>query len=331
MDRPALVAHARDTIARGSKSFAAASRLFDPQTRERVWLLYAWCRACDDLADDQELGGKLGDQAGAADRLATIRTLTARALAGEPTGNPAFDALGVVARETGLTTRMAEDVIEGFALDTADWLPRSEADLLRYCYHVAGAVGVMMAVVMGVAPDDDDTLDRACDLGLGFQLANIARDLCEDYSAGRCYLPAEWLAEADIPPGEHMKPHYRAALVPLVARMTGMARGYDAAARIGAARLAFRQRWAVLSAAGIYGAIGRKVEAAGAHAWDHRVSTSKAAKLGFVARALWQALRPAPRNVPIPQWPRREIAAYAARNVAQHMPPLDMAFGEIPS
>lgn len=318
MNRGELVAHARETIAKGSKSFAAASRLFDRQTRERVWLLYAWCRACDDLADDQAFGGALGHQAGAAEHLATIRTLTAAALAGEITGNPSFDALGVVARETGITARMAEDVIEGFALDTADWLPRSEADLLRYCYHVAGAVGLMMAMVMGVAPDDDDTLDRACDLGLAFQLANIARDLCEDYSAGRCYLPAEWLAEADIPPGEHMKPHYRQALLPLVRRMTDMAGEYEAASRIGAARLAFRQRWAVLSAAGIYGAIGRKVAAGGAHAWGHRVTTSKAAKLGFVARGLAQAMLPAPRNVGIPIWSRREVAAYAARNTAQH-------------
>lgn len=317
MDRAQLVAHARDTIARGSKSFAAASRLFDSVTRERVWLLYAWCRACDDLADDQDLGGALGTQAGAVDRLAAIRALTAAAFAGEPTGDPAFDALGVVARETGLTPRMAEDVIAGFALDTADWLPRSEPDLLRYCYHVAGAVGVMMAVVMGVDPRDDDTLDRACDLGLAFQLANIARDVCEDYAAGRCYLPAEWLAETDIPPGEHMKPHYRAALVPLVARLTGMARRYEAAARIGAARLGFRQRWAVLSAAGIYGAIGRKVEASGAHAWDHRVTTSKAAKLGFVARGLTQALLPPPRKVAIPRWSRRDIAGYAAERAAQ--------------
>lgn len=317
VNRSELVAHARDTIARGSKSFAAASKLFDNETRERVWLLYAWCRACDDLADDQELGGKLGDRAGATDRLATIRALTAKALAGAPTGEPAFDALGVVARETGLTPAMAEDVIQGFALDTADWLPRSELDLLRYCYHVAGAVGVMMAVVMGVAPDDEDTLDRACDLGLAFQLANIARDLCEDYAAGRCYLPAEWLAEADIPPGEHMKPHYRAALLPLVRRMTDMAGVYEQAARIGAARLGLRQRWAVLSAAGIYGAIGRQVASAGARAWDRRIGTSKRQKLGFVARALVQAVLPAPRNVAVPALSRREIARYAAGHAAQ--------------
>lgn len=322
MRREDLVAHARETIARGSKSFAAASRLFDHETRERVWLLYAWCRACDDLADDQELGGALGAQAGAAERLATIRKLTSLALAGEATGDPAFDALGVVARETGLTARMADDVVAGFALDAADWLPRTEGDLLRYCYHVAGAVGVMMAVVMGVDPRDDDTLDRACDLGLAFQLANVARDLCEDYAAGRCYLPAEWLAEADIPPGEHMKPHYRAALLPLVRRMTDMAATYEHAARIGAARLGFRQRWAVLSAAGIYGAIGRKVAAAGVQAWDHRIGTSNAEKLGFVARALVQAMRPAPRCVVIPERSRREIAAsFAAQHSANLLPP----------
>ncbi|MGN6355962.1 MAG: phytoene/squalene synthase family protein [Novosphingobium sp.] len=309
MNRHDLVAHARETIAKGSKSFAAASRLFDRPTRERVWLLYAWCRACDDLADDQELGGALGDQAGTAGRLARIRALTAKALAGAPTGDPSFDALGVVARETGLTAGMAEDVIAGFALDAADWLPRSEADLLRYCYHVAGAVGVMMAVVMGVDPHDEDTLDRACDLGLAFQLANIARDLCEDYAADRCYLPADWLAEADIPPGEHMKPHYRQVLLPLVRRLTDMAKAYEEASRIGAARLAFRQRWAVLSAAGIYGAIGRKVAAAGARAWDHRAGTSKAEKLAFVLRALGQAMLPAARGVTIPQHSRRQIAA----------------------
>ena len=55
---------------------------------------------------------------------------------------------------------MAADVIEGFALDLAGWRPRSEMDLWRYCYHVAGAVGVMMARVMGVDPDDEELLDR---------------------------------------------------------------------------------------------------------------------------------------------------------------------------
>ena len=60
LNRVALVAHARESIARGSRSFALASRLFDRTTRERVWLLYGWCRACDDLADGQDHGGAMG-------------------------------------------------------------------------------------------------------------------------------------------------------------------------------------------------------------------------------------------------------------------------------
>lgn len=313
--RPALVAAARDTIARGSKSFAAASRLFDRETRERVWMLYAWCRRCDDLADDQDLGGELGSEAGSAARLATIREQTARAFAGEPTGDPAFDALGVVARETGLTPRMADDVIAGFALDSEDWRPRSEKDLMRYCWHVAGAVGVMMAVVMGVSPQDEDTLDRACDLGLAFQLANIARDIEEDDAAGRCYLPVDWLVEADVPPGQHMKPPYRAALTAMVARLCRISLAHECSARIGAARLRTRQRWAILAAAGIYGEIAREVERRGDRAWDHRTVVPALHKLGWIFRSGWQVLRPVPaecaRGAQDRMWTRRDLAALA--------------------
>lgn len=310
--RRELVRAARASIRRGSRSFAVASRLFDRKTRERVWLLYAWCRACDDIVDDQDHG-----RASAARpvlppeaRQATIRTLTELAMVGEETGNPSFDALGELMREVPLRRAMVEDVLAGFALDGTDWLPRTQADLLRYCYHVAGAVGVMMAVVMGVPADDEETLDRACDLGIAFQLANIVRDVWEDDAAGRCYLPAEWLAEADIPPGEVTKPHYREALVPLIARTCALAHTYEASGKAGIARLAFRQRWAVLAATGIYGAIACEVEALGAHAWDHRVHTSATRKLRLVIGAYGEAGReamPAPR----PALSRRELAALA--------------------
>jgi 15-cis-phytoene synthase len=294
IERAALVAYARESIARGSKSFAFASKLFDRETRERVWLLYAWCRKCDDMADGQDHGGAMALVDDPHVRLAAVRDLTARALAGEVTGNPAFDALGVVARECGLTRKMADDVIEGFALDTAEWHPRSEGDLYRYCYHVAGAVGVMMAMVMGVKADDQDTLDRACDLGLAFQLANIARDIEEDDAAGRCYIPDDWQALLDIGPGEHMRPHNRRKLALIGRWLADEAGQYEASARIGASRLPFRARWAVLSAAGIYGDIARKVRAAGEHAWDQRIYTSKREKLRWVARAFNQALTNSP-------------------------------------
>ena len=319
LTREELVEAARLSIRKGSASFRAASRLFDRTTRERVWMLYAWCRACDDLADDQDFGGALGSGALGSQhdpeaRLATIRELTDLAFAGEWTGNPAFDALGQLAREVPITRAMADDVIAGFALDAADWRPRSETDMLRYCYHVAGAVGVMMAAVMGVPEGDEDTLDRACDLGIAFQISNIVRDVAEDDAADRRYLPIEWTVEEDIPPGELTKPHYRDGLVRIVARACTLGRIYEASARVGAARLKFRQRWAILAAANIYGAIGRKVVERGAHAWDHRVRTTQAEKLALVARAGLEAWRARPAQVPAPKPSRRELAALARAN-----------------
>ena len=290
-ERAALVEAARVSIARGSKSFAAASTLFAPDVRERAWLLYAWCRACDDLVDGQDHGGERVAVTDAQARVARVRALSVAALAGQPTGDPAFDALGVVAAETRLPPAYVHDLIDGFQLDADDWRPAGEDDLYRYCYHVAGAVGCMMAIVMGVPPEDDATLDRACDLGLAFQLANIARDLDEDAGAGRCYLPQAWLAQAGVAADAVMAPANRDALVAMARRLADRAALHEDSARVGTRALSWRSAWAVLAAAGIYGDIARTVARRGAHAWDRRVTTGKAAKLAWIARAAAQATR----------------------------------------
>lgn len=289
--RDALVATAGEIIARGSKSFSLASRLFDRRTRERAWLLYAWCRACDDLADGQAHGGRLSPIGDPAVRLRMIQDLTARALASEWVGEAAFDGLRLLCADVSIPRAMIDDHIAGFSLDAKGWRPQTEADLLRYCHHVAGIVGEMMALVMGVQADDCAMLDCANQLGIAFQLANIARDVREDAEGGRCYLPAEWLAEAGVPfrPATDWVVASRPALVVPVWRLAQLSADYERRARAGAKRLPFRARWAVLAAAGIYGDIARKVERSGGGALDRRVVVSRAAKLGWVFRALWQA------------------------------------------
>ena len=307
--RDALVERARESIEKGSYSFSAASRLFDKDTRERSWLLYAWCRRCDDIADGQDHGGELNfEKSTAIDRVEALRVLTGRALDGQPTADIAFDALGQVAAECGIDKQITDDVIDGFALDANGWIPRTEEDLMRYCYHVAGAVGVMMARVMGVPRDEEEVLDRACDLGFAFQLANIARDIVEDDAAGRCYIPQQWLARADIEPGQHAKPHNRFKLAALSAKLIDMMDEYLAAARLGAARLRFRQRWAVLAAARIYGAIGDKVRDRGQLAWNKRVRTNALEKGWHMTAAFFEALVNRP-DVPedMPEWTRGRI------------------------
>jgi phytoene synthase len=301
--REALVAEARETIARGSQSFALASRLFDRATRERAWLLYAWCRACDDFVDGQTLGhGRV--ERDAQERLAYITGLTERALAGEPLDEVPFEALRVVAGECAIPHGFVRDHLAGFAADAAGWRPETEADLLLYCYRVAGAVGCMMAVLMGVAPEDRDTLDRASDLGVAFQLANIARDVREDAENGRCYLPADWLAQCGIPADRLMDERYRPQLAFLAARLAALAANYEGSARSGAARLPFRARWAVLAAASIYGGIARETVRRGPDAWERRVVIRKRSKLLRVGTALGRACAAAPERPREGLWTR---------------------------
>ena len=75
MSEPDLIARSNAVIAAGSKSFAAAARLFSPSIRESAVLLYAWCRHCDDVIDGQELGhGQVeGDRRGGRERLPKIK------------------------------------------------------------------------------------------------------------------------------------------------------------------------------------------------------------------------------------------------------------------
>jgi len=287
--RSELVLAARDSISQGSKSFRMASRLFDRTTRERAWLLYCWCRHCDDVCDGQDhghLGGNVPEGS-----VAEVEALTRQALAGEETGLLPFDALAALRAECPVPERYVFDHLDGFRLDAEGWRPRTEEDLLRYCYHVAGAVGCMMAVVMGVDPDDEATLRRASDLGIAFQLSNIARDVFEDHGTGRCYLPEEWLEAQGLTRDSLVEPEARDRLVALVRRLCDLAAEYEASARLGVEKLPFRSRWAILSAAGIYGQIGRRVAELGDKAWDSRVYVPRREKAAIMLSAFRAAAR----------------------------------------
>ena len=309
-----LLDHATRTIAVGSKSFAAAARLFSPGTRRSVLMLYAWCRHCDDVVDGQELGFGASMQAShdARRELAELVAQTRRAYAGEPMRDPAFAAFQEVALRHAMPQRFAFDHLAGFAMDVDGTHYETIEDTLRYCYHVAGVVGLMMASIMGVK--DAAVLDRACDLGLAFQLTNIARDIVEDAQIGRCYLPAAWLREAGIPPAEVALPRHREALARVAARLVDAAEPYYDSASVGIRALPLRSAWAIATARNVYREIGIEVKRRGARAWDERCGTSKARKLWLLGKgglaALSSRLGAAPER-PDALW-RRPGAGHAA-------------------
>src|SRR5690606_13377603 len=205
-----------------------------------------------------------------------------------PMSNPAFAALQAVGQGQARPERYAQEHLQGFAMDVHGREYITIDDTLEYCYHVAGVVGLMMAVIMGAK--GEATLDRACDLGLAFQLTNIARDIVEDARNDRCYLPAQWLSEEGVPRKELALPAHRPAVARLAARLVDLAEPYYASANQGLLALPLRSAWAIATARGVYREIGIKVKARGAAAWDQRVSTSKGDKLRLVTAGAVQAL-----------------------------------------
>lgn len=304
-----IVEQSRQIIERGSKSFAAAARIFAPETRASAYMLYAWCRHCDDLTDGQELGWgatELPERAASA-RIQALREKTGRALAGEAVDDPLFEGLQRVVVRHQIPHRYPLEHLEGFAMDVQGRDYPELEDTLCYCYHVAGVVGVMMAHIMGVR--DRDALDRATDLGLAFQLTNIARDVMEDAGVGRVYLPASWLDRAGVPVGKIELVEHRAAVFDVTRRLLDEADRYYESAVVGLSSLPFRSAWAVATAKEVYQDIGRVIRDRGAAAWDRRASTGAARKLFLAIRGLWSALASRRSPAPVPRhglWTRPE-------------------------
>ena len=287
-----ITAHGHASIKKGSKSFALASRVLPPELRDDASMLYAWCRYCDDVIDGQEMGhGQIADyKIGQAERLESLRKDTTDALAEKPTDNPVFAGLARVVKTHSIDHKHPFDLLKGFEMDASDRVYNSVDDILDYSYHVAGVVGVMMANIMGVR--DEATLDRASDLGLAFQLTNIARDVIDDAKADRVFVPRDLLKTAGAPidatnltKQENWPAAHKAACAQL-----DIAEQYYESAKVGIKELPFRCAWAISAALAVYREIGERLRAGGPKAWEGRVSASKGRKMALALGAVGPAI-----------------------------------------
>lgn len=114
--------------------------------------------------------------------------------------HPVLPALADVVRRYGIPVRYLLDVIAGVEMDLVPAAYPTFEELARYCYHVAGAVGLACIHLWGFR--DPRALDAAVDCGTAFQLTNILRDLGEDGARGRVYVPREDLDRFRIAPDE---------------------------------------------------------------------------------------------------------------------------------
>lgn len=179
-----------DVLRKNSRSFSIASRFLPQRVRFKVQQLYAWCRSVDDAVDHAETHQAAQYEL---DRIAEdLRRIESADFAGVDTlDHPASKWIAPLILHDGVDVSHAADLIEGMQIDLQ--MDRGNAsidqdpELLRYCYHAAGTVGLMMTQIMGVR--DPAAHPHAIALGVAMQLTNIARDVREDAERGRCYLP----------------------------------------------------------------------------------------------------------------------------------------------
>jgi phytoene synthase len=180
-------------------------------------------------------------------------------------------------------------LLRGFEMDVDGRAYRTLNDTLDYCYHVAGVVGVMMAMIMGVR--DKATLNRASDLGIAFQLTNIARDVMEDAKAGRVYLPRDWLDKAAVPVHALTEPVHRRAVSEVARRLVREADVYYRSALFGMRELPLGAAIGIGAARRVYRDIGRVVVSRGPSAWDGRAVVGKSRKIAAALSGAVAALR----------------------------------------
>ena len=259
----------------GSKSFFAASLLLPARVRAPATALYAFCRLADDAID-------LGDDAHAA--MVALRERLDGIYAGTPADIDADRALACAVRRHDIPRELLDALLEGFLWDAQGRRYETLAELHDYAARVAGAVGAMMALVMGTRCHQ--ALARACELGVAMQLTNIARDVGEDARNGRLYLPRRWMAEAGIDTEPWLrKPVFDGRIAAVVQRLLREAETLYARAEHGIAALPRDCRPAIRAARLVYAEIGVQLERDGLDSVNHRVVVRKSRKLALMAQA----------------------------------------------
>jgi phytoene synthase len=283
---PADLAACRELMRGGSRSFFAAGMLLPRRIYQPATALYAFCRLADDAIDDTP--GKT----------AALRHLHRRldaAYAGRPQDHAADRAFAAVVAQHGIPYALPEALLEGFAWDAQNRRYEDFEALQDYAARVAGTVGAMMAVLMGV--HTPAAIARACDLGIAMQLTNIARDIGEDARAGRLYLPLAWLRAEGIDPDLWLQnPVFSPAIGRITQRLLEAADFLYARAIPGIAHLPMACRPGIRAAGLIYAEIGRVLACKGYDSVTWRAHVPARRKIALLARSVAAAMPGTPAN-----------------------------------
>ncbi len=268
--------HVERIVARSGSSFLSGIRALPAARKRAMYAIYAFCREVDDIADDP------GDRSVRLGQLADWRAEIDRLYAGRPTRPTTRALLGPVA-DYDLPRAEFLAIVDGMESDLLNTLRGPDAATLeRYCRQVAGAVGMLSIRVFGAREPEAETIAIA--LGEALQLTNILRDLAEDASRGRLYLPREALAAHGIATDEPAAVLAHPALPEVCAVVAAQARARFRETRALLARCDRRRLKPCVLMMEVYERVLAKLERQGWRDLERPVRLSPAGRLWIAVR-----------------------------------------------
>jgi 15-cis-phytoene synthase len=280
-----------------AKNFYYAFLVLPKRKREALCAVYAFMRRCDDIADDPTLS--LAERRSKLD--IWLNELHA-AQQGHPSDDPILLALTDAQRRYTIPAGLLDELATGTAMDVesqAEPDPANSAaagltvryhtfeDLKVYCYRVASVVGLVCIHIFGYRDPMAEPLAEQC--GLAFQLTNIIRDVKEDASMGRVYLPEEDLAKFGLSATELLSTD-AARLRPLLAMEADRAREFYRSGEELIPYISEDSQPALWVLVNIYRRLLEKIADRQYDVLSVRVSLTVGEKLRILAKGFWQRL-----------------------------------------
>ena len=304
----AAYAVCRHVTRKAARNFYYAFLVLPRRKRDALSAVYAFMRHADDISDDPQL--PLEEKR---TRLEQCLTSLRRVLEGEHTDDPVLLALADTQRRFKIPPELLEKLVYGTAMDVVAPAPqdgqplpeesgqasgevpapavlyRTFDELCQYCYYVASVVGLVCIRIFGYRDPAAEPLAERC--GIAFQLTNIIRDVKEDASMGRIYLPQEDLERFGVTPAFFSNGNDPARLRDLLAQEADRAREFYGAANELLQMIDHESRPALWTLVEIYRRLLEKIAARNYDVFSERVQLTTREKLGVLSRGWWRRLK----------------------------------------
>ena len=210
----------KNILKKNSKTFYIASFFLPKNIKKKVLSVYAFCRLYDDNVDHE--------------RVVNTIDLENKVIS------------------LGIDKKVVDQLKEGIDSDMYSNRISSSEDLLNYCYKVAGCVGIMMCDVLNIT--DRRAKYHAIDLGIAMQITNICRDIKEDFSMNRVYLPKDKISKDEFLSKDQNK------LFQTTCDLISLSDTYYESALEGIKYIPLNTRFSILYALKLYQEIGFKIK-----------------------------------------------------------------------